>query len=262
MPLIYSAILPHPPLLVPSIGKKAVDLLKVTSDSYRKIEEDLYAADPDAIIVISPHGAILEKAFSINLAPVFTASFEEFGDFGTKKTFTGNIGLSHRIRESLETQTPLQLITSEKIDYGTAIPLMSATGKLAKTSVIPMHISGLSTQEHFDFGKVLQKHLMMSQDRIAVIASADLSHALTKKSPAPYSSKGKKFDKKITDLLSEGRFEEVAAIDRGLAEEACECGLKPIALLLGAISGVNLRPQMLSYEAPFGVGYLVMRFVP
>ena len=45
-----------------------------------------------------------------------------------------------------------------------------------------------------------------------------------------------------------------------LIAEAGECGLKSIVILLGILDGINYKPRLLSYEGPFGVGYLVMQF--
>ena len=60
-----------------------------------------------------------------------------------------------------------------------------------------MSFSGLSIQDHFEFGKLLKKEIINCRKKIAVISSGDLSHRLTRNAPAGYSSKGKKFDKKI-----------------------------------------------------------------
>lgn len=42
--------------------------------------------------------------------------------------------------------------------------------------------------------------------------------------------------------------------------EAGECGLRSLYVLAGALDGVKVKGNLLSYEAPFGVGYAVMRF--
>jgi len=49
-------------------------------------------------------------------------------------------------------------------------------------------------------------------------------------------------------------------IDPHLVEEAGECGYRSIIILLGALSGLSWQPEILSYEGPFGVGYLVINF--
>jgi len=49
-------------------------------------------------------------------------------------------------------------------------------------------------------------------------------------------------------------------MDKNLVEEAGECGYRSIIILLGALDGLDWKPEILSYEAPFGVGYLVANF--
>jgi len=47
-----------------------------------------------------------------------------------------------------------------------------------------------------------------------------------------------------------------------LYPEAGECGLRSFCFLLGILeaSGISWQPEILSYEGPFGVGYLVANF--
>jgi AmmeMemoRadiSam system protein A len=49
-------------------------------------------------------------------------------------------------------------------------------------------------------------------------------------------------------------------MDPGFIEEAAECGLRPLAVLLGAVRDTGLASRVLSYEGPFGVGYPVVAF--
>lgn len=260
MPIIFSAIVPHSPILIPAIGKDNLSRLKNTSLAIKKLEENLYAARPDTILIISPHGLIMQESFAMNLNPEFKADFKEFGDFTTKMNFSGDIGLIHKVRESLETKAPLQLISEKKLDHGSSIPLFLLAQNLPKVKIAPLYYSGLDLNAHYEFGRMLKGELMKSKNRIAVIASGDLSHRLAKSSPAGYSPKGKKFDKKVIEYLAKNNTRELLALDHNFIAEAGECGLKSIIILLGALEGINYEPRLLSYEAPFGVGYLVMNF--
>jgi MEMO1 family protein len=261
MPLIFAAISSHSPLLIPSIGKNATALFTSTPEALKKMEEDLYALDPDTIFIISPHGHIQENTFSFNIHPKFQAEFSEFGDFATKAEFNCDIGLAHQIREHLETKAPLTMISDEKLDYGSSIPLMMLASKLTKTKIVPVSFSGLGPEAHFAFGQLLNREFAISPKKIALIASGDLSHALTKKSPAPYSPKGKKFDARLVEYLLAKDTESILNMEPDLPRDAKECGLKPILILLGTLAGMNYKPLKLSYEAPFGVGYLTMNFL-
>lgn len=260
MSIVFSAITPHPPILIPAIGKENIDRLKATAEAFGKLEEILYSSKVDTILVISPHGLVQAQSFSMNLSPEFSVDFSEFGDFSTKHSFKGDVGLAHRLRESMETKAPLQLVSMEKLDYGSAVPLFLTAKNLPQAKIIPLYYSGLPLIDHYKFGQLLKDELSYSQNRVAVIASGDLSHRLSKDAPAGFSPKAAKFDQKIIELLAKDDTEEILRLNSQLVDEASECGLKSIITLLGILDGVKHEPQKLSYEAPFGVGYLVMNF--
>lgn len=260
MPIIFSAITPHSPILIPQIGKSNQARLKSTIGSFIKLKKILEEKKPDVIIVISPHGQINKEIFTINLEPTFSANFEEFGDFATKKEWSGSVGLAHQIRESLETKNLLRLTSVKELDYGVSVPLFLLTENLPKIKIIPLYYSGLSLTEHFEFGELLRKKLQKRKQKIAIIASGDLSHRLSKEAPGGYSPKGKKFDNKLVELIQKNKSEEILKLDEKFIEEAGECGLRSIMILLGILSTINATPKLLSYEAPFGVGYLTLNF--
>jgi len=260
MPIVFSAITPHPPILIPTIGKENVNQLKATSDAFLKLEHDLYASQAETIIIISPHGHLQEEAFTINLSPEFTINFEDFGDLVTKVSIGGDVGLAHKIREKLETKAALQLISEPGLDHGSAVPIFLLTQHLPKIKIIPLYYSGLDLTAHYNFGQMIKSKLLNSSTRIAIIASGDLSHRLTKNAPAGYSPKGKKFDQKLIDCLLKKETEEIIKFKPELIADAGECGLKSIMILLGILEGMKYEPQLLSYESPFGVGYLTMNF--
>lgn len=260
MPIVFSAIVPHPPLLIPSIGKENLKQLNVTERAYLKLEEELYVSQPETIIIISPHGELREHSFTFNLCPEFKANFEEFGDMSTKLNLAGNVGLAHKIKERTETGAPLQLASEPNLDYGAAVPLYLLTRHLPKIKIIPLYHSGLDIHAHYNFGRTMKDGLLNSDCRIALIASGDLSHRLSKNAPAGYSPKGRKFDRKLIEHLLDKQTAEIMKFDHELVAQAGECGLKSIVILLGILDGIEYQPELLSYEAPFGVGYLVMNF--
>ena len=81
MSLAFAAITPHPPLLIPGIGKDKLSTLTNTKKSLELLEQELYTAKPHVIIIISPHSSIFDQAFSVNAHTSFRSTFEKFGDF-------------------------------------------------------------------------------------------------------------------------------------------------------------------------------------
>ena len=258
--LVFSAICPHPPLLLPKIGKDNLKKIEATVKAMENLEKELYASKPDIILIISPHGEIIPDAFSINLNSVYNADFEEFGDFETKLEFKSSPMLSLRIKERVESELPLVLTSDDKIDHGVTVPLFYLTKHLKNIEIIPVNYSLLDFKKHYQFGQLLKKEIVKADKRVAVIASGDLSHCLKKGAPAAYNPKGEEFDKLIVELLKKKNFKKIMKMDAGLIDKAAECGYRSFLILLGIIEEYNLDVDIMSYEGPFGVGYLVANF--
>jgi len=266
--LVFSAITPHPPILIPSIGQDALEQIKKPQQAMEKLAEDFYHSQAETVIVISPHGKLMESAFTLNTEPEFTADFKQFGDMETKMEFKCDTAFAHQIKEAVETKLSVQMITESELDHGAGVPLFYLSKNLADPSaslrtgikVIPIGYNMQDNQVHFEFGQELAEIIHNSPKRIAVVASGDLSHVLTKNAPAGYSPEGKKFDKKIVELIKNKKIDNILKLNKKSVAEAAECGLKSIIILLGVLSEHNYEPEVLSYEGPFGVGYLVCNF--
>jgi aromatic ring-opening dioxygenase LigB subunit len=258
--IVFNAICPHPPILIPNIGKDNLNKIKNTVNAMKELEVELYASKPDVILIISPHGEIIPDAFCLNLNSEYTAGFEEFGDFTTKMEFKSSPMLALHLRERVENEFPMVLSSMDRLDHGVGVPLYYLTKHLKNIEVIPLSYSLLDYQKHFEFGQLLKRELVKSEKRVAVIASGDLSHALTKGAPAGFSPKGEEFDQKLIALLKRQDFRGVLKLNHKLIEEAAECGLRSIIILLGIIEEYKNEVNILSYEGPFGVGYLVAEF--
>jgi AmmeMemoRadiSam system protein A len=99
-------------------------------------------------------------------------------------------------------------------------------------------------------------------EQVAFIASGDLSHRLIPGAPAGYNPKAIDFDAKIEEIFDTGSFDELSRLEPALVEAAGECGLRSIYALAGAFNGLEIRTKILSYEGPFGVGYMVATVHP
>lgn len=262
MALVFASFTPHTPLITPHIGKEHRSVLKKTDEAFNFLTNELYAAKPDTVLIISAHGDLLPNAFTLNLHPTFTVQFKDFGDLVTKQIYHSDIGLTHHLKEKLETREPITMISTEHVDHGVGVPLIRLLEpfKNFPPKIIPLMYSMLNFEAQYSFGVNLQEIILNSTKRIAVIASGELSHRLTKKSPAGYSPKGEEFDNRIISLLETNRAKDILKIDPTLVDEAGECGFRSLLILLGTINSMNYTSHVLSYEAPFGIGYLTANF--
>jgi len=260
MSLVFGAICPHPPILIPSIGRENLKKIKKTKQAIERLAEDFYQAMPDTVIVISPHGQVMTENFVINHSPVLNVDLADFGDLDTKFTFKNDLGFAYQIRESVETSIPLILTAEEKLDYGISVPLLCLTKQKRNISVIPLSYSLLDFFAHYNFGRAIRKVINLSNKRVAVVASGDLSHRLKENSPAGYSPLGKVFDRKLIKFLKEKNIKGLLDFDKNLIEDAGECGFRSFLILLGIFENSSYKIDILSYQGPFGVGYLVAEF--
>lgn len=261
MPLVFAGISPHPPILIPNIGKDALKKIEKTKRALEKMEEELYITKPDVIIIISPHGELLADNFTVNGLPEFISDFEQFGDFETKKKWFGTPELASILKSKTDKNNlPVEIIDQQKLDHGTTVPLYYLTNHLKNTRILPMGYSDLGRKEHFEFGQIIKEITNHSLKRIAIIASGDLSHGLTSDAPAGFSSVGEEFDNKIIELLENKNTVGYLNLENDFVEKAAECGYRSILILLGALKNTNCKFRNLSYEGPFGVGYLTGYF--
>jgi len=200
MKIVFAAIAPHPPLLLPDIGSDE-DKAKVknTIEALEELSKEFKKQNPDCIIISSPH-----PDWGFNVPLYFIA-----------RNFTGEI-------KTYLTEAPLE-----------------------------------PPQFFFEEGKKVYKEL--DKDKTyALIASGDLSHCLKKESPYGFHPNGPEFDKAILESFKKKDVEGILNLENRFPA-AGECGLRSFSFLLGFLEEAKIKwqPDVLSYEGPFGVGYLV-----
>ena len=255
--MITSAyILPHSPLLIPSIGKQNLQVLKQTVSSLQNIAEKIQVDSPDTILIITPHGLHSDTSLIINASPTYNLDFKEFGDLALNNSFNSDLPLANKIYQVLRENNQIKISTSSSLDHGVGVPLYYISNSLNTASIIPLHVSSQDSETHFKQGQAINPILKESNKKITIIASGELSHKLSENSSLGYSKLSKKFDQKILDYLKAKDTDKLINIDQSIINDVSECGLKSIALLLGILDKYNYTPELISYEKPFGVGHL------
>ncbi len=259
--LKLASICPHPPLLIPSIGKNYFSQIKSTIRAMNELGNQIKEEEIDTIVIISPHGPVQMDVMSINIAKCLQGDFSQFGDSASIKIENDiDLGLNiKRIADSKE--IPTELIGDDiSLDHGIMVPLFFLRKHIPRIKIVPITFSYLDYKKHFEFGEIIYEVIENTEKKVALVASGDLSHRLTSNAPAGYSPEGKKFDELLIELLKKNKVDEILDLNSSLVEEAGECGLRSIIILLGALSNIEYKFEKLSYESPFGVGYLVGKF--
>lgn len=259
--IVFAALVPHSPLLAPGVGKEKRDALSATLKAYAEVQRALEAAKPETLVIISPHAPSYPDAFSANMAPKYVGTLKQFGDHQTTVEAKGDFLLLDRLQRELRAENvPFTLSSSEELDYGFTVPLLLLAEHLTDWKLIPVSPSRLDAQAHADFGRKLNQILHRENARVAIIASADLSHKLNESSPGGKSVEGPAFDATMRSKLNALDLEGLLALDAQAVEAAGQCAYRPAVTLLGMLEGMNVHPTELCYESPFGVGCLTMKF--
>ncbi len=257
MSLVFAGITPHTPALLGNAPENARVRLGETRAALERLEQDLYAAKPQVLIIISPHTGLFDNAFTVNANPNFWPHLTEFGDVETDRNWKGTPELAAKIaHHKNHADLPVRLVSEEGLDYGASIPLLTLTAHNPDLKILPVGFSGLSPVEHLEFGELIKETVEAEGIRAAIIASGDLSHTLSARAPGKFHPQGKEFDRLVRDLLGSRNTVGLANLDPQLVKNADECGYRSILVLLGALKGIDSQFETLAYEAPFGVGYL------
>lgn len=260
MPLVFAGLTPHSPLLIPSIGGDNLSKLSQTQNGYLELEKEFYASNPETLIIVSPHGEIRPDSFSLPHAPKLLVTFTEFGDPATRLEFEHDLVLASIIKESAEKNNNIFLSSNEKIDYGAGVPLFYLT-KHWKPKIIIINCGAQDRQSHFALGQLLKTIINNNPQRIAFIASSELSQRLSEESPAGFHESGKIFDETIINIIKEKRLKDLLLLEKQLLIDSGECGYRSLLVLAGLLDNTNYQSEILAYEKPFGIGYLTANFI-
>jgi len=263
--LTICALMPHPPIIIPEIGKSELDKIKNTVVAVQLAAKTIKEQNPQTIVLITPHGPVFEDAVCISIHPRLKGNF---GAFGVPDIFLGfetdDLLTRHILKKADRLGVNLVELTDDKaknyrvsleLDHGALVPLYYLHKAGFKGQLIHISVGMLSYEEMYTFGKAVQMAIGAAGKRVAVIASGDLSHRLTPDAPAGYSPLAAEFDKQVLEAVQDLNVKKLLQIDHNLVAAAGECGLRPIFFLLGVVGGMDATAELLSYEAPFGVGY-------
>ena len=258
----WAALMPHPPILVPEVGQGREREAAVTLDGLERLDEKISGARPDLLLLLSPHQSYAMGAFFINQAQALTGSLASFGAGSIAFDLQVPQERLQKLAEHLAAKGALVRLGEAPDmtrDQGTLVPLYflrKAWDSLDPAGLPPVVVAspiGLDTAAAFRLGEALASF----EDGLnwALLASGDLSHRLIPGAPAGYSPVGKKFDEAIVEALSLADPQPLFDLSHSELEEAGECGLRSVMVLLGLCRALKAPIEVLSYEGPFGVGY-------
>lgn len=255
--LVFAALVPHPLVSIPEIGKKEAARFRKTARALRALREELYAAKPDTIVVITPHAPAAAAGYSINQSPTLTMDFSTYGDLLDRGEFKTDLGFGYRIRESLEHEGHAVLVADATLDYGSAVCLFHLASQLPTepTRFVVIGTAG-NAGEHAVVGKHINRQINESTKRIAVLATGDLLHGAAKNPVTPYSPKSAAFNKRVVDLINKTDAQSLLTLAGDNHEVPLPCIVQPLLLWISILAERKYHFSTVSSETVLGAGYM------
>ena len=265
MPIVAAYMVPHPPMIIPQVGRGSEKQITKTIRAYEAVAAGIAGIRPETIIVTSPHAVLYADYFHISPGEDATG---DFGSFRAPEV---------RFAEKYDTELVKAIcaLAKEKdfpagtlgerdrrLDHGTMVPLYFVKQQYTGFRLVRVGLSGLSNAEHYEFGQIIRQAVEQTGRKAVLIASGDLSHKLQEYGPYGFAEEGPEYDRRIMDAAGRAAFGEMLTFEESFLDKAAECGHRSFLIMAGALDGMNVEAKVYTHEDVTGVGYGICSFRP
>ena len=265
MPILAAFMVPHPPMIVPQVGRGSEKEIAETTQAYERVAAEIAALQPETIIITSPHLVMYADYFHISPGSRAKGSFAQFRapevsfseEYDTE--FTEELS---RIAKAADFPAGTLGQREKSLDHGTMVPLWFIRKHYSGGRIVRVGLSGLPLTDHYRFGGMIREAADRLGRKCVFVASGDLSHKLQSYGPYGYAPEGPVYDERIMDVCGRGAFGELLDFEEDFCEKAAECGHRSFVIMAGALDGQAVQAQALSHQDVTGVGYGICTFYP
>ena len=273
VPLVYACIAPHGGELVPALAGSKLKLFSPTRRGMRVLAAAMRDCRPDTIVLASPHNLRLNKHIGVVTS-----------EYSSGKTAEGRREISMRARCDVEFATKLAEageaaglpavaanygvfegpLSDVPMDWGTMIPLwFFKKGTRPRSRIVIVTPSReIPLTQNVEFGKVIAETAEAEKKRVAFVASADQAHRHQKSGPYGFDKRAAVYDKQVMDLIRHNELEEIVRMSPNFIDGAMPDSLWQMAMLVGALSVVPMKAELVSYQVPTYYGMLCASYQP
>ena len=265
MPILAAYMVPHPPMIVPEVGKGSEKQIRETIRAYEQAADEIAALQPETIIISSPHSVMYSDYFHISPGKKASGDFGAFRARSVSFTEEYDEPLVREICDIAEARGFPAGTMGERdrhLDHGTMVPLYFIRQKYRGGRIVRIGLSGLPLTKHYELGQIVCRAVESTGRKAVYIASGDLSHKLQSYGPYGFAPEGPEYDRRIMDVCSRAAFGELFDFDENFCDKAAECGHRSFVIMAGALDGLEVEAKQLSHEDVTGVGYGICTFRP
>lgn len=265
MSVIAGYMVPHPPLIIPEVGRGNELQVEETIKAYERVADEIADIKPETLIVLSPHSIMYTDYFHISPGKQASGNFASFGAPGVSfdeeydEEFANEIC---RMADSEDFPAGTMGERDSRLDHGTMVPLWYIRNKYKAGKIIRIGLSGLPLIDHYRLGMIIKEAAENLNRKTVLIASGDLSHKLQEYGPYGFAPEGPVYDERIMDVMGRAAFDELFDFESSFCNNAAECGHRSFVIMAGAFDGMAVRSERLSHQDVTGVGYGICTFYP
>ena len=204
MSVLGAVMVPHPPILLPEVGRGEEKKIGATEAAYRTAAALIAELRPDTIVVSSPHSVMYADYFHISPGKGANGDMRRFRapqlrfDVDYDEEFTAALA---RLAEKEGFPAGKMGERSAVLDHGTMIPLYYI-GKYCKGyKLVRIGLSGLPLADHYRLGQMIAQTAEKLDRRVVFVGSGDLSHKLLEEGPYGFAPEGPAYDERIMDVM-------------------------------------------------------------
>ncbi len=275
--LVFACIAPHGGMVVPELAAADLDQAAVTRGAMLELGRRMAAAQPDTLVVITPHGVRVDSMIGVAVTEYAAGELDADEDQPP-----GHIELSLPVDRDLayaiavqahEAGVPVGLIgygsssgeaSCLPLDWGALIPLWFIGGRATPPPpvVVITPSRQLPLTQLISFGRSIAEAAVASGKRVGLIASSDLGHAHQRHGPYGYDPASARFDQLVAAAVRAEDLTRLLDLNPRFIEAAKPDGLWQIVMLHGALGHTPMRGELLSYEVPTYFGLLCAAYTP
>lgn len=266
MKSIEVMFLPHPPIALPELQRGQGFKIEETLKGYEAIAGKVHHIRPETIIYITPHGNSFNNGVCLLDSEVVHGDLGQFGHEEIKKSKTIDRELTWQIQDKFDEAGILSVLMNEHvakqyqvhdtIDHGVLVPMFFIDNVYDSYELVHITPSGQDLLTHYKMGVLIGEVLSENTKRVLVVCSGDLSHALKDDGPYNYDPFGPEFDAMVVEAVKMKDPLPLLELSSSKERHAAQCGLRSFLMGFGMMDGHDYASEVMSYEGPFGVGYM------
>lgn len=263
MGIVGAVMVPHPPLIIPDVGRGGEKQIQKTTDAYEEAGRLVARLKPETVVICSPHTVMYYDYFHISPGKRAKGSFARFRAGNVKIQTDYDTEFVSRLCDMAdEAEFPAGTMGERdaSLDHATMIPLYFIQKYYTDFKTVRVGMSGLSFAQHYRLGMMIQKTADDLGRRVVFVGSGDLSHKTRDYGPYGFAKEGPEYDQKIMDSMGRAAFGELLEFDENFCDRAAECGHRSFIMLGGSLDGLSVEAKRLSLEEVTGVGYGVCTY--